>query len=138
MCRLRSRRTVCKSFPGPTSVRVHGWAAEGLRTRPGRQLDRDQQRTAGLGRPAVIACPTLEHAGPDLFLIALQAFGSAIQGIGFAALRLRTNTIWPLIVIHMLHDLFLQMSTLPIPLLEAFIETILCIYGMVLLRHLKV
>lgn len=71
------------------------------------------------------------------FLIALQAFGAAIQGIGLAALRLRTNTIWPLIAIHMLHDLSLQMSTLPIPLLEAFIETILCIYGIVLLRHFK-
>lgn len=71
------------------------------------------------------------------FLIALQAFGAAIQGIGFAALRLRTNTIWPLIAIHMLHDLFLQMSTLPIPLLEAPINTILCIYGIVLLRHFK-
>jgi membrane protease YdiL (CAAX protease family) len=71
------------------------------------------------------------------FLIALQAFGAAIQGIGFAALRLRTNTIWPLIVIHMLHDLFLQMSTLPIPLVEAVSETILCIYGIVLLRHFK-
>jgi membrane protease YdiL (CAAX protease family) len=71
------------------------------------------------------------------FLIVLQAFGAAIQGIGFAALRLRTNTIWPLIVIHALHDLFLQMSTLPIPLLEAFIETAICIYGIVLLRRLK-
>jgi membrane protease YdiL (CAAX protease family) len=67
----------------------------------------------------------------------LQAFGAAIQGVGFAALRLRTNTIWPLIVIHGLHDLFLQLSTLPIPLLEAFIETALCIYGVVLLRHHK-
>jgi hypothetical protein len=69
------------------------------------------------------------------FLIVLQAFGAAIQGIGFAALRLRTNTIWPLIIIHGLHDLSLQMSTLPIPLLEAPMETALCIYGIVLLRH---
>ena len=71
------------------------------------------------------------------FLIVLQAFGAAIQGIGPAALRLRTNTIWPLIAIHAFHDLFLQMSTLPIPLLEAFIETVVCIYGIILIRHRK-
>ena len=71
------------------------------------------------------------------FLIVLQAFGAAIQGIGLAALRLRTNTIWPLIAIHAFHDLFLQMSTLPIPLLEAFIETAMCIYGIILIRHHK-
>jgi membrane protease YdiL (CAAX protease family) len=68
-------------------------------------------------------------------LILLQAFGAALQGVGLAALRLRTNTIWPLIGIHAIHDLFLQMSVLPIPLLEAVIETTLCIYGIVLLRH---
>jgi membrane protease YdiL (CAAX protease family) len=69
------------------------------------------------------------------FLVVLQAFGAALQGIGLAALRLRTNTIWPLIAIHFLHDLFLQMSVLPIPLLEAFIETAFCIYGIVLIRR---
>ena len=68
-------------------------------------------------------------------LIAAQAFGAAVQGIGFAALRLRTNTVWPLILIHAVHDLFLQMSALPIPLVEAPIATITAIYGIVLLRR---
>jgi len=68
-------------------------------------------------------------------LIAAQAFGAAVQGIGFAALRLRTNTVWPLILIHAAHDLFLQMSALPIPLVEAPIATITAIYGIVLLRR---
>jgi membrane protease YdiL (CAAX protease family) len=67
-------------------------------------------------------------------LIVLQAFGAALQGVGFAALRLRTNTIWPLIVLHALHDLFLQMGSLPIPLVEAVVETILFVYGIVLIR----
>jgi membrane protease YdiL (CAAX protease family) len=71
------------------------------------------------------------------FLIVLQAFGAALQGIGLAALRLRTNTIWPLIAIHAVHDLSLQMGTLPIPMVEALIETTFCIYGIVLLRHHK-
>jgi Type II CAAX prenyl endopeptidase Rce1-like len=35
-------------------------------------------------------------------IVALQAFGAAVRGIGFAALRLRTNTISPPILIHML------------------------------------
>ena len=69
------------------------------------------------------------------FLIVLQAFGSAVQGIGYAALRLRTNTIWPLILIHALHDVTLQMGHLPIAMVEAPIDTILAIYGIVLLRR---
>ena len=68
-------------------------------------------------------------------IIAAQAFGAGVQGVGFAALRLRTNTIWPLIAIHALHDLFLQMGTLPIPLVEVPIDTILLVYGIFLLRH---
>jgi CAAX protease family protein len=67
-------------------------------------------------------------------LIAAQAFGAAVQGIGFAALRLRTNTIWPLIALHAVHDFFLQMSTLPIPLVEVPIDTITAVYGIILLR----
>jgi membrane protease YdiL (CAAX protease family) len=69
------------------------------------------------------------------FLIVLQAFGAAVQGIGYAALRLRTNTIWPLIVIHALHDVTLQMGHLPIAMVEAPIDTVLAIYGIVLLRR---
>jgi membrane protease YdiL (CAAX protease family) len=69
------------------------------------------------------------------FLIVLQAFGAAIQGIGYAALRLRTNTIWLLIIIHALHDVTLQMGHLPIAMVEAPIDTILAIYGIVLLRR---
>jgi membrane protease YdiL (CAAX protease family) len=68
-------------------------------------------------------------------LIAAQAFGAGVQGVGFAALRLRTNTIWPLIAIHALHDLLLQMGNLPIPVLEVPIDTILLVYGIFLLRH---
>ena len=71
------------------------------------------------------------------FIIALQAFGAAVQGIGFAALRLRTNTIWPLIAIHFAHDLFLQMGNLPIPLVEAPVATITAVYGIVVLHRYR-
>lgn len=68
-------------------------------------------------------------------IIAAQAFGAAVQGIGFAALRLHTNTVWPLIALHAAHDLFLQMGTLPIPLVEAPVATITAIYGIIVLRR---
>jgi CAAX protease family protein len=69
------------------------------------------------------------------FLIVLQAFGAAVQGIGYVALRLRTNTVWPLIVVHAFHDVTLQMGRLPIAAVEAPIDTILAIYGIVLLSR---
>ena len=68
-------------------------------------------------------------------LIAAQGFGAGVQGVGFAALRLRTNTIWPLIAIHALHDLSLQLGMLPIPLVEVPIDAALLIYGIILLRR---
>jgi len=67
-------------------------------------------------------------------LILLQAFGAAVQGIGLAALRLRTNTIWPLIAIHALHDIGLQLGYLPIAAIEAPVATIIAVYGIYLLR----
>jgi hypothetical protein len=66
----------------------------------------------------------------------LQAFGSAVQGIGYAALRLKANTIWPLILIHALHDFTLPMGHLPIAMVEAPSDTIVAIHGLVLFaRH---
>jgi membrane protease YdiL (CAAX protease family) len=81
----------------------------------------------------------LGHLGNSLLrgfsvIILLQAFGAAVQGIGLAALRLRTNSIWPLIGIHALHDLFLQMGTLPIAAADAVVATVLAVYGVLILR----
>jgi uncharacterized protein len=70
-------------------------------------------------------------------LIAAQALGAGVSGVGLAALRLRTETVWPLIAIHLFHDLFLQMSMLPIPVVEVVVDTILLIYGVVLVRSAK-
>jgi membrane protease YdiL (CAAX protease family) len=87
--------------------------------------------------PAVLVSSVLfgmGHLGNSLLrgfsaIILLQAFGAAVQGIGLAALRLRTNSIWPLVGIHALHDLVLQLGNLPIAL-----ATVLAVYGVVLLR----
>ncbi len=67
-------------------------------------------------------------------LIALQALGAATDGVGMAALRIRTRTVWPGIALHAVHDLFLQMSHLPIPLMEAVYAIVLLGYGIYLLR----
>lgn len=68
-------------------------------------------------------------------LVVLQALGAALQGVGLAALRLRTNTIWPLILLHALHDISLQLGVFPIAAVEAPIDTAMCLYGIYLLRR---
>jgi membrane protease YdiL (CAAX protease family) len=47
-------------------------------------------------------------------VIVSQAVGAACFGFGFAALAWRTGTIWPLVPLHMLHDLFLHLGRLPL------------------------
>lgn len=47
-------------------------------------------------------------------VIVAQAVGAAAFGFGYAAIRQRTNTLVPLMVTHMLTDLFLQMGNLPL------------------------
>lgn len=71
-------------------------------------------------------------------LVVFQAVGAFCFGVGFAALRLRTGSLVPLMAIHALHDLCAQIGALPaIPLLVAQ-DTILLLYGIYLLRPSKV
>ena len=67
-------------------------------------------------------------------LIALQALGAATGGVGMAAIRVRTRTVWPGIALHALHDLFFQLSRLPVPLVDAANSIILLLYAVYLLR----
>lgn len=79
-----------------------------------------------------------------------QVAGATLLGFGFAAIRLRVNTIWPLIVLHMLDDLAVDISlfaspgavassSLPSPLVLAIVligpGLLLAAYGLYLLRH---
>jgi membrane protease YdiL (CAAX protease family) len=99
-------------------------------------------RSLGLWRAVLISSLLfgLIHLGNQAvrgvsFLIVLQAIGAAVQGIGYLALRLRTDMIWLLILIHAAHDVTLEMGHLPIAAVEAPIDIVIAIYGVVLLRN---
>lgn len=70
-------------------------------------------------------------------IVLAQCVGAFCDGVGFAALRMRTNTIWPLVILHMLHDLLLKFTQLPAIPLDVAQVTILMIYGFYLLRTRK-
>lgn len=67
-------------------------------------------------------------------VIAAQAVGAACFGFGYGALRLRTGTIWPLIILHALTDLFLQLGGLPLIPVAVGQDIVLLVYGFVILR----
>ncbi len=67
-----------------------------------------------------------------------QAIGVFCFGVGYSMLRLRTNTIWPLIALHFLTDFTLQLTNLPLGAkigLMVAQDTALLIYGIYLYRR---
>jgi membrane protease YdiL (CAAX protease family) len=70
-------------------------------------------------------------------IVLAQCVGAFVDGVGFAALRIRTKTIWPLVLLHMLHDLLLQYTRLPAIPLDVAQVTILMFYGFYLMRQPK-
>lgn len=69
-------------------------------------------------------------------LVMAQIVGATCFGIAMGALRLRTGTIWFLILIHALSDLFLQYTLLPAIPLEVARDIVLLVFGIYLLRML--
>lgn len=80
------------------------------------------------------------HLGNVLFrdnvaLVVAQAVGAACFGVGYAAVALRTGTIVPLMLLHMLTDLCAAVGGLPkIPVLVGQ-DVVLLVLGLVILRH---
>ena len=70
----------------------------------------------------------------EVAIIAAQAVGAAAFGFGYAALRLRTNALAPLVITHLLTDLFLQMGRLPLIPVAVAQDIILFGVGVYLLR----
>lgn len=66
-------------------------------------------------------------------IIFAQAVGAFCDGVGFAALRQRTHTLWFLVLLHMIHDLLLQLTNLPLIPLDVAQVTLLMIYGFYIL-----
>ena len=68
-------------------------------------------------------------------LVVAQAVGAVCFGVGYAALRLRIHTIWPLMALHMLTDLLAAIGALPkVPILVGQ-DVVLLIFGLLLLRR---
>lgn len=83
-------------------------------------------RPMGVGRAVMIGSllfgaahltNVLVRANPAI--VFAQAFGAFTQGIGFAMIRFRTNTLWGLIAVHFVEDLLLHYGYLPVPLVNA-------------------
>ena len=67
-----------------------------------------------------------------------QAVGTFCFGVGYAAVRLQIATVWPLMVLHFLTDLFLRVDALPAwAHWTAMVggDTALLVYGLLLLRR---
>ena len=71
------------------------------------------------------------------FLVFAQAIGAFSFGVGMGALRLRTNTVWPLIVLHGFEDLLLRFTRLPPIPLNVFQSVVMLLYGAYLLRNMR-
>jgi membrane protease YdiL (CAAX protease family) len=48
--------------------------------------------------------------GADELGVAYQIFEAALVGVLFAAVRLRMNTIWPVMIVHVIYDLMLVLA----------------------------
>lgn len=81
--------------------------------------------------------------GRDPLFVLAQVIASFLGAIGLGALRLRLNTIWPLILLHALND-FVQFSAtggieatdvaLIIPVAKIVLSALMAGYGLLLLR----
>ncbi len=98
----------------------------------------------GITRSVVISSVlfALLHLTNFLFrspaIVLAQMVGAFVHGIGLAAIRLRTNTIWFVIILHALHDLLLKYSNFPAIPLDVVQVTLIMLYGIYLLRTWKV
>lgn len=70
---------------------------------------------------------------PSPGLVLAQVVGAATTGFGFAALRLRINTLRPLVLLHAAGNLTLHYSHLPVVLVEVICGAVLVLYGVYLL-----
>ena len=68
-------------------------------------------------------------------ITAAQALGAFTQGIGLVAVRLATNTIWPVMLVHFFGDLFGQLGGLPVVLSNVIESTLMLVFGIWIYRR---
>jgi membrane protease YdiL (CAAX protease family) len=68
-------------------------------------------------------------------ITAAQALGAFTQGIGLVAVRLAMDTIWPVMLVHFLGDLFGQIGGLPIVLSNVIESTVMLAFGVWVYRR---
>ena len=71
------------------------------------------------------------------FVVGAQMVGAFCDGLAMAALRVRTRTIWTVILFHAVHDLFLQLSGFPVIPLDVVQDIILLVYGLYLIHGIR-
>ena len=70
-------------------------------------------------------------------IVLAQSVGAFAFAVGYGALRLRTNTIVPLMALHFGHDLVLQLTNLPLIPVDVAQDVILLGYGIWILRAIR-
>jgi len=68
-------------------------------------------------------------------ITAAQALGAFTQGIGLVVVRLAMDTIWPVMLVHFLGDLFGQLGGLPIVLSNVIESTVMLLFGIWVYRR---
>lgn len=97
-------------------------------------------KPTGVARSVILSALLfgLMHIGNVLyrnpFIVLAQMLGAFVEGIGLGAIRLRTNTIWLVILLHGLHDLLLKYTHFPPIPLDVVQVTLTMLYGVYLLR----
>lgn len=80
----------------------------------------------------------LMHVGNLLYrnpaIVLAQMLGAFVHGVGLGAIRWRNNSIWFVVILHGLHDLFLHYTNFPSIPLDVVQVTLLMLYGIYLLR----
>jgi len=129
--------------PAALGVLVLGYALTGFTEETFfRGLVLGQLRPSGATRAVLLSALLfgLVHLGnvfvrPSVALVAAQAVGAFCFGVAYGALRLRLESLWPLIALHGLHDLLLQLGGLPLIPTDVFQDVVLLVYGVYLLRR---
>lgn len=77
----------------------------------------------------------LSRPDQSVAITAAQAVGAFSEGVGLIAIRLATRTVIPVMVIHFLSDLFLQLGGLPTIPVNVFQSVVMLVFGVWILRR---